>query len=65
MDTENKKARTSAEVKNRYNKKTYAFYQFAVRRDSELEKELSNYVQENPQGLSKLVKSLLEQHFGI
>ena len=58
-----KKSKTSAEVKNRYNKKTYDFYRFAVRQDSGLNTKIKGYVKDNPQGLSALVKGLLEEYF--
>jgi hypothetical protein len=60
-----RKTITSSEVKNRYNKKTYTQYAFSVRKDSLLFEKIQNYQHENPQGLSALIKSLLENHFDI
>jgi hypothetical protein len=49
----------------RYNNKTYTQYAFNVRNDSELFANLERYKSENPQGLSNLIKTLLENHFAI
>jgi len=65
MEAEKTKTKTSTEVKNRYNKRTYREYRFTVRRDSKLHDVIEEYKQENPQGFSELIKELLVKHFEI
>jgi hypothetical protein len=60
---EKRKTHTSAEVKDRYNKKTYVQYAFRVRNDDGLYEAIEMYKKAHPQGLSELIKSRLEKHF--
>ncbi|MCL2053801.1 MAG: hypothetical protein FWG90_05080 [Oscillospiraceae bacterium] len=60
-----RKTTTSAAVKRRYNEKTYQVYNFNVRKDGPLYQKLEEYKTNNPQGLSSLIKTLLEEHFKI
>ena len=53
--------KTSAEVTNRYRKKTYDSYQFNVRKDDPLNDKLNAYKQTG--SLSELIRTLLEEHF--
>jgi hypothetical protein len=56
---EKRKTHTSAEVTNRYRKKTYTVFRFMVRTDDPLHEQIKGY-EEN---LSDLVRKLLAQHF--
>ena len=63
MEERKKKSRTSSEVKDRYNSKTYQPHNFRIRRDSELNRKVEMFKKENPQGWNKLVTTLLENFF--
>ncbi|MCL2531602.1 MAG: hypothetical protein FWE40_05545 [Oscillospiraceae bacterium] len=54
-----RKTHTSTAVKNRYNQKTYANFQFKVRYDDELNDQLKAY----EGSLSELIRNLLRDHF--
>jgi len=56
---EKRKTKTSAEVTNRYRKKTYATFRFMVRFDDPLHDQIKDY----DGNLSDLVRTLLTQHF--
>ena len=58
-----RKTTTSTVVKARYNGKTYKYFRFPIRKDSQLYNDILNFKRENPQGLSNLIKTLLEAHF--
>ena len=55
-------SKTSSAVKDKYNRKTYRRYNFNVRMDEELHTLIEQYQEQNPQGLSALIKSLLINH---
>jgi hypothetical protein len=60
-----RKTHTSTAVKARYNQKTYDNYHVTVRKESALNEAIKAYKEENPQGFSKLMLSLLNKHFGL
>ena len=57
------KTHTSAEVKNRWNKKNYTQHRFNTVKGSELERAIKVFKKNNPQAFNKLVCRLLEKHF--
>jgi predicted HicB family RNase H-like nuclease len=58
-------SKTSTASKEKYNAKSYERYTFRVRKNSDLNNEITNFMKLKGSSLNYLVTKLLCEHFGV